>query len=82
MLAKKLHELEYKESSVDMSLYYKVTKPTLVIVGVYVDILLVTSYNARLVDEFFENMKKFDVKDLRIAAIFLEIRSRYETASS
>ena len=62
MLDKKIRELGYKQSSVDMCLYYKITKNTLILVGIYVDDLLVTSNNVKLVDEFFEEMKTFDVR--------------------
>jgi hypothetical protein len=78
MLSHKLRELKYKQSSVDMCLYYKITKSALILVGVYVDDLLVTSNETILVDEFFDQMKAFDVKDLGVAAKFLGIKSEYE----
>jgi hypothetical protein len=57
MLDKKLRELNYKQSSVDMCLYYKIKEDTQVLVGIYDDDLLVTSNNVKLIDEFFEGMK-------------------------
>jgi hypothetical protein len=47
-----------------MCLYYKIMESTLIIVGVYVDDLLVPSNEASLVDEFFDRMKAFDFKAL------------------
>jgi hypothetical protein len=82
MLSEKLQELNYKQSSVDMSLYYKVMNTTLILVGAYVDDLLVTSNNAKMVNEFFEQMKTFDVKDLGIASKFLGIKIEHETQNS
>ncbi len=41
--------------------------------------LLVTSNEAVLVDDFFDQMKAFDVKDLGVAAKFLGIKIDYET---
>lgn len=37
-----------------MCLYYKILKAALILVSVYVDDLLVTSNDAKMVDEFFE----------------------------
>jgi hypothetical protein len=54
MLSEKLQELNYKQSSVDMCLYYKIMKTTIILVGIYVDDLLVTSNDAKMVNEFFE----------------------------
>ena len=79
MLDQKIRDLGYKQSSVDMCLYYKITKTTLVLVDVYVDDLLVTSNKVQLVDDFFEEMKTFDVKDLGTATKFLGIKIEYET---
>jgi hypothetical protein len=44
------------------------------------DDLLVTSNSEKLVDEFFEQMKAFDVKDLGEAEKFLGIKIESETA--
>jgi hypothetical protein len=65
-----------------MYLYYKIMKTTLILVGVYVDDLLVTSNDAKMVNEFFEQMKTFDVKDLGIALKFLGIKIEHETPNS
>jgi hypothetical protein len=70
MLDEKLRTLNYSQASVDMCLYYQTTKTTIILVAIYVDDLLVTSNNAKLVDEFFEQMKAFDVKDLGEAENF------------
>jgi hypothetical protein len=55
MLSEKLQELNYKQSSGDMCLYYKIMQTTIILVGVYVDDLLVTSNNAKMVNETNEN---------------------------
>jgi hypothetical protein len=74
MLDAKMREMKYKQSSVDMCLYYKLMNATIILVGIYVDDLLVTSNNVQLVDEFFQDMKAFDVKDLGLATKFLCIK--------
>ncbi len=61
-------------------MYYRKTKTTLVLVGIYIDGLLVTSNNVKLVNEFFEQMQTFDVKDLGEAEKFLGIKNENETA--
>jgi hypothetical protein len=78
MLDEKLRALKYNQSSVDMCLYYRTTKTTVILVGIYVDDLLVTSNNQKLIDEFFEQMKAFDVKDLGEAEKFLGIKIESE----
>jgi hypothetical protein len=77
MLSDKLRELKYEQSNVDMCIYHKIMKSALILVGVYVDDLLVTSNEANLIDEFFDQMKAFDVKDLGTAAKFLGIKVEY-----
>jgi hypothetical protein len=57
-------------------------RTTIILVGIYVDDLLVTSNNVKLIDEFFEQMKTFDVKDLGQAEKFLGIKIESETAHS
>jgi hypothetical protein len=66
MLDDILRALDFKQSSVNMCLYFKIIETTLVLVGVCVDALLVTSNNAKLVDEFFTEMKTLNVKDVGI----------------
>jgi hypothetical protein len=73
MLDAKLREMKYKRSSVDMCLYYKLMNTTIILVAIYVDDLLVTSNNVKLVEKFFQEMKAFDVKDLGLATKFLGI---------
>jgi hypothetical protein len=57
-------------------------KTTIILVGIYVDDSLVTSNDANMVNEFFEQMKTFDVKDLGIASKFLGIKIVHETPNS
>jgi hypothetical protein len=64
MLCEKLRELNYQQSSVDVCLYYKIMIATLIIVHVCVDDLLVASNGAKMVDEFFEQMKSLMLKTL------------------
>jgi hypothetical protein len=82
MLSEKLQELNYKQSSVEMCLYYKIMKTTIILVGIYVDDLLVTSNDAKKIHEFFEEMKTIDVKDLGAASKFLGIKIEHETPHS
>jgi len=82
MLHEKLQELGYKQSNVDNCLYYMHTNSALILVGVYVDDLLVTSNNAKLVENFFTEMKAFDVKDLGTVEHFLGMMVEHRTAHS
>jgi hypothetical protein len=82
MLDVKLRELKYKQSSVDMCLYYKIMKTTLMLAGVYVDDSLVTSNDVKIIDEFFEQTEAFDVKDLGAATKFLGSKIEYGTPCS
>ena len=65
---------EFEQCKTDMCLYFKRLKKDLVIVGVYVDDLLVTASKPHLVDEFFRDMKVLQIKDLGIVNKFLGIR--------
>jgi hypothetical protein len=57
-------------------------KTSLILVGVYVDDLLVTLNDSKMVNEFFEQIKTFDVKDLGVASKFLGIKIEHETPNS
>jgi hypothetical protein len=50
---------------------FKITKTTLVFVGIYVDNLLVTSNNANPIDELSEEMKAFDLEDIGVMRMIL-----------
>ncbi len=56
---RKVTHIELKESSVDMCLHIKTMRKTIIIlVGVYVDDLLVTSNDVKLVDELMNFSSK------------------------
>jgi hypothetical protein len=56
-------------------MYVKMIGSDIVIVGVYVDDILVTGTKKKLVDEFFEDAKQMDIKYLGKVNKFLGIRA-------
>jgi hypothetical protein len=81
MLDDKLRSMKFKQSSVDACLYYKIIKNTTILVGVYVDDLLVTANDEESIEDFFKEMKAFDVKDLGIVGKFLGLKVEHETGN-
>ena len=72
LLHKHLLNLNFQQCKTDLCLYFKRSQDQLIIVGVYVDDLLVTSTLATMVDQFFEDLKTLDVKDLGVVHKFLK----------
>lgn len=62
----------------DMCLYFKHDGPDMVVVGVYVDDLLVTATREELVGKFFEDMAALSIKNLGYVSRFLGMRVRYD----
>ncbi|KAJ8574562.1 hypothetical protein ON010_g4652 [Phytophthora cinnamomi] len=62
----------------DMCLYYKRDGPDMVVVGVYVDDLLVTATREDVVDKFFEEMASLSIKNLGYVGRFLGMRIHYD----
>lgn len=58
-------------------MYFKRNISDLVVVGVYVDDLVVTGTNTEAVDQFFVSMKSLSIKNLGYASIFLGMRIDY-----
>ena len=74
LLHSTLLKFRFEQCKTDMCLYFKKLKKDLVVVGIYVDDLLVTATKPHLVDEFFQDMKILQIKDLGIVNKFLGIR--------
>ncbi|KAG6612031.1 Integrase catalytic core protein [Phytophthora cinnamomi] len=77
LLHSKLVEIGFHRSLVDMCVYYRYKAGVLIVVGVYVDDLLVTGIQQHAVDVFFEELKSLDIKDLGCAHKFLDMRIEY-----
>ncbi|KAG6614663.1 Integrase catalytic core protein [Phytophthora cinnamomi] len=77
LLHSKLVEIGLHQSLVDMCVYYRYKDGVLIVVGVYVDDLLVTGIQQHAVDVFFEELKSLDIKDLGCAHMFLGMRIEY-----
>ncbi|KAE8913859.1 hypothetical protein PF010_g4422 [Phytophthora fragariae] len=60
-----------------MCVYYRYKAGVLIVVGVYVDDLLVTGTQQEAVDVFFEELKSLEIKDLGCAHKFLDMRIEY-----
>eukprot|EP00644_Phytophthora_capsici_P019544 jgi/Phyca11/133580/e_gw1.570.9.1 len=61
-----------------MCVYYRWRRDVLIVVGVYVDDLLVTGTEAAAVDAFFSELADLSVKDLGVASKFLGMRVTYD----
>ncbi|GMF47391.1 unnamed protein product [Phytophthora fragariaefolia] len=78
LLHKKLLEIGFMQSLVDMCLYFRLDGDVLLVVGVYVDDLLVTGTKQAVVDAFFGELTSLSVKDLGCAHKFLGMRIVYD----
>ena len=65
----------------DLCLYHKKVKGDIIVVGIYVDDLLVTATLHNLVDALFDDLKVLNVKDLGVVNKFLGMRVAFETAN-
>ncbi|POM72016.1 Integrase catalytic core protein [Phytophthora palmivora] len=77
LLQKKLQGAGFEQSLTDMCVYFRRKKGALVVVGVYVDDLLVTGTRQGEVDNFFGELSDLAVKDLGVASKFLGMRVEY-----
>ena len=73
LLHKNLLQFDFKQTQTDLCLYFKWCEKDLIIVGVYLDDLLVTSTATSLVDQFFEDLQTLKVKNLGVVNKFLEM---------
>ncbi|KAE9302954.1 hypothetical protein PF001_g13774 [Phytophthora fragariae] len=80
LLHKKLIDIGFEQSLTDMCVYFRWRNGVLLVVGVYVDDLLVTGTEQSAVDAFFGELKEFSVKDLGQASKFLGMRITYDDA--
>lgn len=74
LLHSKLVDIGFHQSLVDMCAYYRYKAGVLIVVGIYVDDLLVMGTQQHAVDVFFEELKSLDIKDL---GKFLGMRLEY-----
>ncbi|GMF58755.1 unnamed protein product [Phytophthora fragariaefolia] len=77
LLHSKLLEIGFDLSLVDMCVYHRYNAGVLIVVGVYVDDLLVTGTQQHAVDVFFEELKSLEIQDLGCAHKFLGMRIGY-----
>nr|CCA27058.1 putative polyprotein [Albugo laibachii Nc14] len=74
LLHEYLSEAGFEQCITDMCLYYKVIDENIIVVGVYVDDLLVTSTRADLIQDFFCNLSSLSIKQLGEVRKFLGMR--------
>ena len=70
--------LEFTQCLTDMCVYWKQDDTRLIVVGVYVDDLLVTATASSLIDMFFADLNNLSVKNLGIAHKFLGMRIKHD----
>jgi hypothetical protein len=75
LLHKKLIGIGFTQSLVDMCVYFRLRAGVLLVVGVYVDDLLVTGTEQAAVDAFFGELDSLSIKDLGCAHKFWECAS-------
>ena len=78
LLDNKLVELDFVQCYTDMCLYFKRDGVNTVIVGVYVDDLLVTGSHESLVTQFFKDMEVLEIKNLGEVSKFLGMRVTHD----
>ncbi|CEG45564.1 FOG: Transposon-encoded proteins with TYA, reverse transcriptase, integrase domains in various combinations [Plasmopara halstedii] len=74
LLSTKLTDLGLKQSIVEPCLFYRKDGREILLVGIYVDELLVTGTNDDLVNKLFESLKILQIKDLGEVNKFLGTR--------
>ena len=79
LLHSKLIELNFKQCTTDMCLYMKKVDDDIMIVGVYVDNLLVTGTSPAVVEQFFLSMASLETNDLGVVNKFLGLRILLDT---
>jgi hypothetical protein len=75
LLHKKRIGIGFTQSLVDMCVYFRLRAGVLLVVGVYVDDLLVTGTEQAAVDAFFGELDSLSIKDLGCAHKFWECAS-------
>jgi hypothetical protein len=78
LLHKTLINLGFVQSLTDMCVYHRRKEGVLVVVGVYVDDLLVTGMKQQAIDAFFGELTELSIKDLGLASKFLGMRVTYD----
>nr|GEX00098.1 ribonuclease H-like domain, reverse transcriptase, RNA-dependent DNA polymerase [Tanacetum cinerariifolium] len=69
-----LKSLDFKKYALEQAIYTKASKDSLLLVGVYVDDLIITGTPKKEIDEFKAQMEqKFDMSDLGLLAYYLGI---------
>ena len=67
----------YLQCVTDKCVYYRVEDREIVVVGLYVDDVLVTGSSERAIESFFETAKEMDIKDLGEVSKFLGMRFKW-----
>jgi hypothetical protein len=81
LLHDELIRLGYSRCMTDLCLYFKRSNKDIAVVGIYVDDLLVTATDGRLINDLFKNLKSLEVKDLGVVEKFLGMRVKFSSDS-
>nr|GEZ18377.1 ribonuclease H-like domain, reverse transcriptase, RNA-dependent DNA polymerase [Tanacetum cinerariifolium] len=77
-----LKSLNFKKCAREQAIYTKASKDSLLLVGVYVDDLIITGTPKKEIDKFKAQMEeKFKMSDLRLLAYYLGIESTQKQAT-
>ena len=81
-LNKTMDDLGFKRSRLDTALYYKGSEKEKVLVGIYVDDLIITGPSGNQISKFKEEMKdKFEMTDLGLLNSYLGMEVRQSSAN-
>jgi hypothetical protein len=69
-----VNKLSFRRCKTDRCMYVKVVGSDIIVVGIYVDDILVTGTRKQVVDDFFEDAKQMEIKYLGKVNKFLGIR--------
>ena len=78
MIHQKLVDIGFKQSLTDICVYSRWTNAQVLVLGVYVDDLLVTGTDQSAVDGLFGELGSLSIKDLGRARKFLGMRISYD----
>ena len=81
-LNKTMDDLGFKRSRLDAALYYKGSEKEKVLVGIYVDDLIITGPSGNQISKFKEEMKdKFEMTDLGLLSSYLGMEVRQSSVN-
>jgi len=77
-----LKEMGFKQSEHEHAIYQRITSDTILLIGVYVDDLIITGSSKGAIESFKDEMKtQFQMSDLGLLSIYLGIEVQQHSDS-